>query len=87
MPFDPTKPATNSLGSSAEMRAQLIALYDAINALNTTLSAALAAAIAGTANNTNSVSTLGLIVSNPPQQFEVQAIADKLDELINTERR
>ena len=27
---------------------------------------------------------LGLTVSNPPNQADVQAIADKLDELINT---
>ena len=27
---------------------------------------------------------LGLTVSNPPTQADVQAIADKLDELINT---
>jgi len=29
-------------------------------------------------------SGLGLTVSNPPTQADVQAIADKLDELINT---
>jgi len=28
--------------------------------------------------------TLGLTVSNPPTQAQMQAIADKLDELINT---
>jgi hypothetical protein len=31
-----------------------------------------------------SLTPLGLTVSNPPTQAEVQAIADKLDELINT---
>jgi hypothetical protein len=30
------------------------------------------------------VSPLGLTVSNPPTQAEMQAIADKLDELINS---
>ena len=31
-----------------------------------------------------SLTPLGLSVSNPPTQAEVQALADKLDELINT---
>jgi hypothetical protein len=31
-----------------------------------------------------SLAPLGLTVSNPPTQADVQAIADKLDELINT---
>jgi len=31
-----------------------------------------------------SLTPLGLTVSNPPTQADVQAIADKLDELINT---
>ena len=35
----------------------------------------------------NGVGTLGLPVSDPPTQGEVQAIADKLDELINALRR
>jgi hypothetical protein len=34
------------------------------------------------------VASLGLTLpNNPPQNFEVQPIADKLDELINTLRR
>ncbi len=44
----------------------------------------LSDAIAGTSSNVNSVSLLSMIVSDPPQQFEVQAIVDKIDELINT---
>jgi hypothetical protein len=31
-----------------------------------------------------SLTPLGLTVSNPPTQAEVQALADKLEELINT---
>ena len=31
-----------------------------------------------------SLTPLGLTVSNPPTQADVQALADKLDELINT---
>ena len=49
--------------------------------------AALAAAIAGTSNNTNAVALLGLVVSDPPTQAEVQAVASKLDEMISAMRR
>ncbi len=44
-------------------------------------------AIATTSANSNGVETLGLAVSDPPTQSEVQAIADKLDELITALRR
>jgi len=47
----------------------------------------LSSAIDGTSTNSNGVSTLGMAVSDPPTQSEVQQIADKLDELINTLRR
>ena len=40
-----------------------------------------------TSNNTNAVSTVGTYVSDPPTQGEVQAIVDKLDELINALKR
>jgi hypothetical protein len=80
MPFDPTKPANNSPASSAEMRSQLTGLNDNItNAVN--------AAISGTSANSNGVSTLNLIISDPPQQWELQQVSDKLDELINALRR
>ena len=42
------------------------------------------AAIAGTANNIPGVAALGIAISDPPQQGEVQAVADKVDQLINT---
>ena len=98
MPFDPTKPAFGSPDSSAEMRAQLNALNDKIdaqaaqiaaqNAQIASLQAQLDAAIAATSSNSNGVGNLGLaIANNPPQNFEVQPIADKLDELINALRR
>lgn len=47
----------------------------------------LTAAIAGTSANTNAVNTLNLTVSDPPTQAEVQAVADKVDELIAALRR
>jgi hypothetical protein len=67
------------------MRGQLTALNadTQTRALQTNVDAA----IAGTSSNTNGVATLGMVVSDPPTQGEVQAIADKLDELINGLRR
>lgn len=44
-------------------------------------------AIATTSTNSNAVATLGMGVSDPPTQAEVQQIANKLDELINALRR
>ena len=91
MPFDPTKPGFGSPDSSAEMRDQLNALkalFDAQAATLANLQAQIAAAIGASSNNSNGVGTLGLtIANNPPQQSEVQPIADKLDELINALRR
>ena len=142
MPFDPTKPATGSPNSSAEMRGQLTALKALIDAVpggppgpegpagpqgpafssvqiasvttgapgtpaaaqvntfgnNVELSftipageagapgevtnAALSAEIAGTARNPNTVAPLGLAISDPPTQAEMQQIATKLDEVL-----
>ena len=47
----------------------------------------LADAIATTSSTSNGVDTLGMAVSDPPTQSEMQQIADKLDELINALRR
>ena len=49
--------------------------------------AALDSAMASTSANSNGVSTLGMVVTNPPTQSEVQTLADKLDELITALRR
>ena len=91
MSFDPAKPADHSPNSAAEMRAQLTALKALIDALTAQLAnqqAQLTAAIAGTANNIPGVGALNLVINNnPPQQSDVQPIADKVDELINSLRR
>lgn len=76
MPFDPAKPATGSQISSAELRSQLTGLQDQLIALFNQTSA-----------NTNSVAPLGLSISDPPTQSDVQQLASKLDELINALRR
>ncbi|MDZ4405526.1 hypothetical protein [Prosthecobacter sp.] len=44
-------------------------------------------AISTTSSNSNNVATLGITVSDPPTQSEVQQIADKMDELIVMLRR
>ncbi len=66
--FDPTKPATGSPVSSAELR-------DQFNALE--------AEIEGTAYDPSSIAPLNLTVSDPPTRAEVQAIADKIDEMLS----
>ena len=67
---------------------ELKALIDAQAAQIASLQAQLNADIAGTSDNSNAVGNLGLTINNnPPQQFEVQPIADKLDELITALRR
>ncbi len=85
MPFDPTKPATNSPNSSAEMRSQLTSLNAEI--LARTTAADLAAAIAGTSSNSNAVSTLGQSADSGYNQTQMQDVLNKLDELINALRR
>jgi hypothetical protein len=49
--------------------------------------AQLSSAISGTSNNTDAVGLLNLAVSDPPTQSELQAVANKLDELILALRR
>ncbi len=68
MPFDPDIPRTNSPIVSAELRDQFQAIQDNIDAVREQL---------------NQVQPLGLTVSDPPSRAQVQAIADKLDELLN----
>ena len=91
MPFDPAKPAPGDDLDAVLIRNQLNelkALIDSQAAQIANLQAQLKAAIAGTSNNSNGVGNLSLTINNnPPQQFEVQPIADKVDELINSLRR
>lgn len=89
MPYDPNLPLENTLIDAAQMRAQQQGLNDLIQARATPaqVAAAEANAIGNSSNNSNGVATMGMVVSDPPTQSEVQAIADKLDELINALRR
>jgi hypothetical protein len=81
MAFNPTLPQTNSLQSSAEMRAQFTGLKDLLDALpaSSPMSDAITNQVAGMLSG---VSPLALSVSNPPTQAQVQAIANRLDLLI-----
>ena len=57
------------------------------NDLSNTANFAISQTLPLTSANTNSVAGLGLTVSDPPTQAEVQSLANKLDELISTARR
>ena len=65
--LDPSLPADNSFIISGELRSQFQAIQNAFDGINGKLIA---------------LTPLGLTVSNPPTQAEVQAIADKLDQII-----
>ncbi|MFM2168907.1 MAG: hypothetical protein RIS79_3278 [Verrucomicrobiota bacterium] len=89
MPFDPTKPANNAPLSSAEMRSQLTSLNADIQQRATIndLNNAIANALAQTSNNSNGVSTMGQSADGSYQQWQMQMLFDKMDELINALRR
>jgi hypothetical protein len=91
MSFDPTKPAPGDDLDAVLVRNQLNALkalIDAQAAQITSLQSQISGVLAQTSSNSNGVGNLSLTISNnPPQQWEVQPIADKLDELINALRR
>lgn len=91
MAFDPAKPAPGDDLDAVLIRNQLNALkalIDAQAAQIANLQAQLNAAIAGSSTNSNGVGNLSLTINNnPPQNWEVQPIADKVDELINALRR
>lgn len=85
MPFDPTLPQAGTPVDAVQMRAQLTALNDEIQTRAT--AADLANAIAGTSNNSNGVGTLGQGADSSYNQGQMQALLDKVDELINALRR
>lgn len=90
MPFDASKPAPGDDLDAVLVRNQfneLKALIDAQAAQIASLQVQLSDSIAGTANNIVGILTLNLTTGNPPQQYDVQPIADKVDQLINALRR
>jgi len=86
MAYDPTKPANGAPIVSAELRSQFAGLKTLLD--GKTSAADVSTQIVGeAAGSCASVDGLGLTVSNPPTQAQVQALADKLDELIDALRR
>ncbi len=57
------------------------------NDLSNTANQAMLNTLPQTSANSNGVAVLGLTVSDPPTQGEMQSLANKLDELINALRR
>ena len=74
MPFDPTLPANNSLVSSAELRNQFNGLNEQIVLMQDQVD--------DTPHNTNGIAQLSLTISNPPTKTEVEAIRDKINEML-----
>lgn len=90
MPFDPALPITNSPVASAELRGQFIGLKDLIDdrpTFDDQLGAIQDAISTDTSGNASSIADLSLTVSNPPTQAQVQAIVDKLNELLHALKR
>jgi hypothetical protein len=100
MAFDPTKPANGAPIVSAELRNQFNALNDAnsatVSALNSlsvqvnglpTPDDVTDAINANAAGPVGAVNALAMTVSSPPTQAQVQAIANKIDELLTALKR
>ncbi|MEI7732257.1 MAG: hypothetical protein WCO56_21960 [Verrucomicrobiota bacterium] len=101
MPFDPSKPADESLASAAELRDQFNAVVAMVAALNARLDALeasgcvtqqqLSDAINGVLNNssasTNSVGMLEITASDPPSQWEVGTVINTLNATLQAMRR
>lgn len=93
MPYDPTKPADGSLADAAELRAQFAAMKALIDALQAQVNAlptmgdVNAAITANSAGPCPGFPFLNLVASDPPTQAEVQAIADRFDELVTPLKR
>ena len=81
MAFDPSLPQTNSPIASAELRDQFNGLKDLIDGVP--LSPAMYDVLMQmTAGAPDTVLPLSLTISNPPTQAQVQAILNKLNDLI-----
>ena len=71
--FNPDVPAENSEIVSAELRDQFNSLKDVMDALSFDMASKV---------NVPSVTTLSQTISNPPTQAQLQAVQDKLNEVI-----
>ena len=96
MPFDPNLPQAGTEIDADQMRSQLNGLKDLIDAVpagppgpegpagpqGEVSQQDLDDAINGTANNCDIVELLSTIISDPPTQYEVEEILNKVNELI-----
>lgn len=87
MPYDPTKPADDSLADAAELRHQFASLKTLIDAKVNTDDLVPTINANSSGPTQGQIDYLDLGISNPPTQAEVQAIATKVDELITLLRR
>ena len=97
MSFDPNQPANNAQVTAAGLRDQFNALktlidnqQTMINGINNVLAAVqgqLNALTADTPHNCPGVGDLSVSLSQPPNQWEVQPIIDKMNELLGVLRR
>ncbi len=81
MAFDPTLPADHSPNSSAEMRGQLTALNDKIDAQAAQI-VALQAALAATAHKPD-LGLLFIAFDDPPTRAQAEAVVSQLNTLLN----
>ena len=72
--FDPGLPADGSLIDAGELRAQFVALEDQTTALSDRMAVQEARGIG--------IDPLSAPITNPPTQAQVQAVVDKINEMI-----
>ena len=83
MPFDINWPPDHAELDGAPFRNQFNGLKDMVDAVPT--SPEMASVIAdNSASNVNGVMPLNLTISDPPTRAEVQAVVDKMNELITS---
>ena len=86
MAYDPNLPANNSPVASAELRSQLTGLKALIDAVPT--SGPMMTVVNNyTAGPCPGVAKVSTAVSNPPSQAQVQALANKINELLDALQR
>ena len=85
MCFSPAGAQVNVNGNNVELSFTIPA--GDTGAAGEVSNATLAGEISGTARNPNSVAPIPFTVSNPPTQAELQAVVDKVNELIASLQR
>jgi hypothetical protein len=81
-PGSPAGAQVNVSGNSVELSFTIPQRDPGSGVTSTDVTNAIANEISGTARNPSSVSSLSMSINNPPTQSDVQALMDKLNELI-----